>query len=107
MHGPNVDDAVQIFKRHTDRQVIAAIAVADGASVAQAWFQGLNPQLDDRSRPLAGAIRPRLTASQVQDAIRLVIEDRSSDTYENARFTEELVRPRVGSRCANTRAHGT
>jgi hypothetical protein len=30
-------------------QAAGAIAAADGASVAQAWFQGLNPQLDDRS----------------------------------------------------------
>ncbi|MQA00995.1 MAG: hypothetical protein GEU80_17050 [Dehalococcoidia bacterium] len=30
-------------------QAAAAIAAADGASVTQAWFQGLNPQLDDRS----------------------------------------------------------
>lgn len=25
------------------------IAAVDGAAIAQAWFQGLNPQLDDRS----------------------------------------------------------
>jgi hypothetical protein len=30
-------------------QAAAAIAAADGPAVAQAWFQGLNPQLDDRS----------------------------------------------------------
>jgi hypothetical protein len=30
-------------------QVATMIATADGAEVAQAWFQGLNPQLDDRS----------------------------------------------------------
>ena len=30
-------------------QVAAAIAEADGPRVAQVWFQGLNPQLDDRS----------------------------------------------------------
>lgn len=30
-------------------QAAAPIAVADSAAVAQAWFQGLNPQLDDRS----------------------------------------------------------
>ena len=30
-------------------QVAAAIAAADGPRVAQVWFQGLNPQLDDRS----------------------------------------------------------
>lgn len=30
-------------------QAAAAIAAADSAAVAQAWFQGLNPQLDDRS----------------------------------------------------------
>ncbi len=30
-------------------QAAVAIADADGAEVAQAWFQGLNPQLDDRS----------------------------------------------------------
>ena len=30
-------------------QAAAPIAAADSAAVAQAWFQGLNPQLDDRS----------------------------------------------------------
>jgi hypothetical protein len=30
-------------------QVAAAIAEHDSAKVAQAWMQGLNPQLDDRS----------------------------------------------------------
>lgn len=30
-------------------QAAAAIAAADSPAVAQAWFQGLNPQLDDRS----------------------------------------------------------
>jgi hypothetical protein len=30
-------------------RVGAFIAERDGAGVAQAWFQGLNPQLDDRS----------------------------------------------------------
>ena len=30
-------------------QVALLIARHDGAGVAQAWFQGLNPQLDDRS----------------------------------------------------------
>ena len=30
-------------------QAAAPIAAVDSAAVAQAWFQGLNPQLDDRS----------------------------------------------------------
>ncbi len=30
-------------------QVALAIAEVDGHEVTQAWFQGLNPQLDDRS----------------------------------------------------------
>ena len=30
-------------------QAAAPIAAADSPAVAQAWFQGLNPQLDDRS----------------------------------------------------------
>ncbi len=30
-------------------QIALAIADADGADVTRAWFQGLNPQLDDRS----------------------------------------------------------
>lgn len=30
-------------------QIALAIADADGEDVARAWFQGLNPQLDDRS----------------------------------------------------------
>jgi hypothetical protein len=30
-------------------QVAAMIAQADGAAVTQSWFQGLNPQLGDRS----------------------------------------------------------
>lgn len=30
-------------------QVAIMIATGDGPAVAQAWFQGLNPQLDDRS----------------------------------------------------------
>ena len=30
-------------------QAAAPIAAADSAAVAQAWFQGMNPQLDDRS----------------------------------------------------------
>jgi hypothetical protein len=30
-------------------QVALPIAEADGKEIAQAWFQGLNPQLDDRS----------------------------------------------------------
>ena len=33
----------------TALQAAAPIAEADSAAVAQAWFQGLNPQLDDRS----------------------------------------------------------
>ena len=30
-------------------QVALMIAAADGPRVARAWFQGMNPQLDDRS----------------------------------------------------------
>ena len=30
-------------------QIAEAIAEVDGAEVARAWFQGLNPQLGDRS----------------------------------------------------------
>jgi len=30
-------------------RIALPIANADSASIAQAWFQGLNPQLDDRS----------------------------------------------------------
>ena len=30
-------------------QVAQAITDVDGAEIARAWFQGLNPQLDDRS----------------------------------------------------------
>ena len=30
-------------------QAAAPIAAADSGAVAQAWFQSLNPQLDDRS----------------------------------------------------------
>jgi hypothetical protein len=30
-------------------QVALVITEADGRAIAQAWFQGLNPQLDDRS----------------------------------------------------------
>jgi hypothetical protein len=30
-------------------QIALMVADADGPRVAQAWFQGLNPQLDDRS----------------------------------------------------------
>ncbi len=43
---PNAD--VQRRLR-TALQAAAPIAAADSAAVAQAWFQGLNPQLDDRS----------------------------------------------------------
>jgi hypothetical protein len=30
-------------------QIALAISAADGPEITQAWFQGLNPQLDDRS----------------------------------------------------------
>ena len=30
-------------------RIALPIATADSASIAQAWFQGLNPQLDDRA----------------------------------------------------------
>ena len=33
----------------TALQAAAPIAAVDSAAIAQAWFQGLNPQLDDRS----------------------------------------------------------
>jgi hypothetical protein len=33
----------------TALQVAVVVADADGPTVAQAWFQGLNPQLEDRS----------------------------------------------------------
>ena len=36
-------------RMRTALQAAAPIAAADSAAVAQAWFQGLNPQLDDRS----------------------------------------------------------
>jgi hypothetical protein len=39
---------VQRRLRHA-LQVARMIADADGPAVAQAWFQGLDPQLDDRS----------------------------------------------------------
>jgi hypothetical protein len=41
-------EAVQLRLRHT-LQVALMIADADGPEVARAWFQGMNPQLDDRS----------------------------------------------------------
>jgi hypothetical protein len=36
-------------------QVARPIAEADGTETAQAWFQGINPELDDRSP--AGMLR--------------------------------------------------
>lgn len=41
-------EAVQVRLRHA-LQVALMIAEADGPGVARAWFQGMNPQLDDRS----------------------------------------------------------
>ena len=41
-------DATQQRVRHA-LVVAMTIADADGPQVTQAWFQGLNPQLDDRS----------------------------------------------------------
>jgi hypothetical protein len=41
-------EAVQLRLRHA-LQVALMIAEADDAGVARAWFQGMNPQLDDRS----------------------------------------------------------
>jgi hypothetical protein len=41
-------EAVQLRLRLA-LQVGLIIADADGAGVARAWFQGMNPQLDDRS----------------------------------------------------------
>jgi hypothetical protein len=41
-------EAVQLRLRHA-LQVALMIAGADGPGVARAWFQGMNPQLDDRS----------------------------------------------------------
>lgn len=41
-------EAVQLRLRHA-LQVALMIAEADDAAVARAWFQGMNPQLDDRS----------------------------------------------------------
>jgi hypothetical protein len=41
-------EAVQLRLRLA-LQVALMIAGADGAGVARAWFQGMNPQLDDRS----------------------------------------------------------
>jgi hypothetical protein len=41
-------EAVQLRLRLA-LQVGLMIADADGAGVARAWFQGMNPQLDDRS----------------------------------------------------------
>lgn len=41
-------EAVQLRLRHA-LQVALMIAEADGPGVARAWFQGVNPQLDDRS----------------------------------------------------------
>ena len=43
---PNADVERRL---RTALQAAAPIAAADSAAVAQAWFQGLNPQLDDRS----------------------------------------------------------
>jgi hypothetical protein len=41
-------EAVQVRLRLA-LQVALMIAEADGPGVARAWFQGMNPQLDDRS----------------------------------------------------------
>lgn len=41
-------EVVQLRLRHA-LQVALMIAEADDARVARAWFQGMNPQLDDRS----------------------------------------------------------
>jgi hypothetical protein len=41
-------DEVQLRLRFALR-VALPIATADSPAIAQAWFQGLNPQLDDRS----------------------------------------------------------
>lgn len=38
-----------VERLRTALRVALMIAKADGPGVAQAWFQGLNPQLDDRS----------------------------------------------------------
>lgn len=34
---------------HVARQAALTLADAESPQIAQAWFQGLNPQLDDRS----------------------------------------------------------
>lgn len=42
-------NAATVRRLRVALQVALAIAEVDGHEVAQAWFQGLNPQLDDRS----------------------------------------------------------
>jgi len=44
-----VQDKTDEYRLRLAYQVAALIAEKDSPAVAQAWFQGLNPQLEDRS----------------------------------------------------------
>ena len=46
-----LQDRVDEQRLRLAHQVASLIAEKDTPGVVQAWFQGLNPQLDDRSRP--------------------------------------------------------
>jgi hypothetical protein len=47
--GARTPSADTVRRLRVALQVAIAISAADGPKVAQAWFQGLNPQLEDRS----------------------------------------------------------
>lgn len=44
-----IQDSTDEQRLRTAHQAAAVITEKDSAAVAQVWFQGLNPQLDDRS----------------------------------------------------------
>lgn len=76
-------------------RVMAMLALARRYPEAKVVFTGGAGELIGSGVPEADAIKARI-ADYGLDPARIVIENRSRNTYENALFTKELVEPKPG-----------
>jgi hypothetical protein len=96
--GARTPSAETVRRLRVALQVAPAIARVDGDDVAQAWFQGLNPQLEDRSPARCRAAAP---GAPRRPAIRARVPRRG--TQRIGRRVYELADERGGLRFAGVR----
>ncbi|HET7303730.1 MAG TPA: ABC transporter ATP-binding protein, partial [Segeticoccus sp.] len=86
--------------RHTDEEILDAVATASGEDLLEALTEGLDSEVEERGRSFSGGQRQRLTLARalLTDAEVLVLVEPTSavDAHTEARVAERLAAARAG-----------